>query len=108
MKWFAKDLPNFRGVFMKDDLPSYPNKNECGILNLDLTSGAGTHWTAYYKKGIKEIVYFDSFGNLQPPRELIHYLGSNIKYNKESYQTYNTYTCGHLCLIFLYICNNRI
>lgn len=105
---FAKDLPNFRGVFMKDCLPLQPHKNECGILNLDLNSGPGTHWTAYYKKGSKRIIYFDSFGDLQPPKELIHYLGSNIKYNKESYQTYNTFICGHLCLIFLYVCYNRL
>lgn len=104
---FAKDLPNFRGVFMKDGLPAKPFKNECGILNLDLTSGSGTHWTAYYKDG-SNIVYFDSFGNLQPPRELVHYLGNSIKYNKESYQSYNTFICGHLCLVFLYVCYNRI
>lgn len=108
MKWFARDLPNFRGVFMKDDLPLQPYKNEFGILNLDLTSGSGTHWTAYYKRGSKTILYFDSFGDLQPPQELIHYLGSDIKYNKESYQSYNTFICGHLCLVFLYVCYNRI
>lgn len=93
---------------MKDNLPLHPYKNECGILNLDLTSGPGTHWTAYFKKGSKNILYFDSFGDLQPPKELVRYLGGNIKYNKETYQTYNTYICGHLCLIFLFICNNRI
>lgn len=105
---FAKDLPNFRGVFMTDSLPLQPNKNECGILNLDSSSGNGTHWTAYFKKGSKRIIYFDSFGNLQPPKELVRYLGSNIKYNEESFQTYDTFICGHLCLIFLYACNNRI
>lgn len=93
---------------MRDSLPVKPFKKECGILNLDLTTGPGTHWTAYYKKGAKRIIYYDSFGNLQPPKELISYLGKNIKYNKESNQTYNSFICGHLCLIFLYVCCNRI
>lgn len=91
---------------MKDNLPLKPHTNESGFLNLDRMSGSGTHWTAYYKKG-KRIVYFDSFGDLQPPKELVRYLGNNIKYNEESYQTYDTFICGHLCLIFLYACYNR-
>ena len=36
-------IPAFRGVFVRDNLPLKPNKNECGILNLDNTSGKGTH-----------------------------------------------------------------
>ena len=31
-------IPNFRGVFLRDTLPSRPRKIECGILNLDDTS----------------------------------------------------------------------
>ena len=29
------EIPNFRGVFMRDQLPNNPNRNECGILNFD-------------------------------------------------------------------------
>lgn len=97
---YAKDIPNFRGVFMRDNLPSKPYKYECGIVNLDSSSGPGTHWVAYYKND-KCIKYFDSFGNLQPPLEIIHYLGYNIKYNYNVYQKYNSVNCGHLCLHFL-------
>ena len=39
-------IPRFRGVFVRDNLPHIPKKNECGILNLDDTSGQGTHWVA--------------------------------------------------------------
>ena len=48
--------------------------NECGILNLDSTSGDGTHWVIWFKKG-KDKFYFDSYG-VQPPSELIAYLKS--------------------------------
>ena len=43
-------IPRFRGVFVRDNLPYKPKKNECGILNLDDTSGKGTHWVAWYRK----------------------------------------------------------
>lgn len=87
---------------MRDNLPeSKPLRNECAIVNLDSSNGPGTHWVAYYKKG-SHIEYFDSFGNLQPPNELIDYLGDKIKYNYIKYQDYNSVNCGHLCLKFLY------
>lgn len=103
LRKFASGLTNFRGVFMRDELPPKPRINECGILNLNLSTEDGSHWVAWSKRG-KDSLYFDGFGNLQPPNELISYLGNNIKYNFESYQNYNTIICGHLCLIFLYMC----
>jgi hypothetical protein len=98
---FAKSIPNFRGVFMLSTLPLSPYQTECGIVNLDRSNGPGTHWVAYYKKGI-QIEYFDSYGNLQPPREIINYLGKNIKYNYNRYQKNNSIICGQLCLKFLF------
>ena len=41
------ELPGFRGVFVRDNLPSKPRKNECGTLNLDDASGKGTHWVGW-------------------------------------------------------------
>lgn len=88
---------------MRDGLPSRPWKNESGIVNLDSTMGKGTHWVAYRKRN-NLIEYFDGFGNLKPPRELVNYFGKNagnMTYNTERYQNYNSYNCGHLCLQFL-------
>ena len=65
-------IPFFRGVFMKDALPSKIWKNETGIVNLDNSDGPGTHWVCY-KKLLDNMYYFDSLGNLQPPKELQHY-----------------------------------
>lgn len=89
---------------MRDNLPkTRPKNEECGIVNLDSSNSSGTHWVAYYKKG-KQIEYFDSFGNLQPPIEIINYLGENIKYNYTQYQNFDSFNCGHLCLKFLLDC----
>lgn len=88
---------------MRDTLPkSGPRKYECGIVNLDTSENSGTHWVAY-KKINKVVKYFDSFGNLKPMKELVRYLGKNVKlfYNNDSFQTYDQSNCGHLCLQFL-------
>lgn len=101
IKRVAKKLPHFRGVFMRNNLPRKPHTYECGIVNLDESSGPGTHWVAYYKMN-KNIEYFDSFGNLRPPKEIEKYLGKNILFNHRVYQIYNSVNCGHLCLKFLF------
>jgi len=43
-------IPRFRGIFVRDALPQKPNKDECGILNLDDSSGNGTHWVLWHRK----------------------------------------------------------
>lgn len=88
---------------MRNTLPIKPNKIECAILNLDILENPGTHWVAYIKKN-NNVTYYDSFGALKPPKELVDYLGKNVKilYNNEKYQNYNQINCGHLCLEFLY------
>ena len=92
-------IPSFRGVFTRDDLPRKPNKNECGILNLDDSSGSGTHWVLWYRKN-NEKFYFDSYG-IQPPLELQRYLKSHIFYDTEKIQPKREVFCGHLCLYVL-------
>lgn len=87
---------------MRDNLPKKPQNIECAVVNLDDINGPGSHWTTYFKK--KQIVeYFDSFGNLPPPKELVQYLGNcQINYNHKRFQKFNEKNCGHLCLKFLY------
>lgn len=97
---FASRIPHFRGVYMRDKLPRYPFLKECGIVNLDSSKNLGTHWVAYIKLN-EYIEYFDSYGNLKPPIELIRYLGPDIKYNIFNIQKSNPFKCGHFCLKFL-------
>ena len=88
---------------MRDTLPKGgPRRNESGVVNLDGSDGPGTHWVAYKKRGDRA-EYFDSYGNLSPPRELHHYLGqkTNIFYNRGRFQDMGSVNCGHLCLRFL-------
>lgn len=88
---------------MRDDLPKKAWSKECGIVNLDNTLGPGTHWVAYVKCGA-HVKYFDSFGNLRPPTEVMSYLGTSarIAYNYERFQTFDQSICGQLCVKFLH------
>lgn len=97
-------IPYFHGVFMRDTLKKKKKKSirECWILNHGTSRTDGTHWTAL-AKNYNTAFYFDSFGKLPPPFEVINYLGENINiyYNTKKYQNYGTVICGHLCLRFL-------
>lgn len=87
---------------MRDTLPHNPLKNECGVINLDRNTGFGTHWVAYKKNG-NNVVYFDSFGNLKPPKEFVKYMKNcKVYFNYDQYQQFGTTNCGHLVLTFLY------
>lgn len=92
---------------MRNTLPKTgPNVNESGVINLDNAEGEGTHWVAY-KKRRSIVYYYDSFGNLPPPKEFVKYIcaGMNrvtqVYYNYEREQKFNTVWCGHLCLKYL-------
>lgn len=87
---------------MRDQLTHFPIKNETAIINLGSSDTAGSHWVAY-KKHNNKVQYFDSFGNLKPPRELISYFGPGVEisYNYHRKQNFDSVVCGHLCLKFL-------
>ena len=101
-------IPNFRGVFMRDELPKIPNPLECGIMNLNTHDQSGSHWVCYVKKD-KTRIYFDSFGQITP-LEMQKYLKTKIEFqngtpvierNTDIVQKSNTNVCGHLCLFVL-------
>lgn len=97
-------IPNFRGVFMKDNLPKIPKTVENGIVNFNTMDQPGSHWVAYFKQGTERI-YFDSFGQVTL-QEIQNYLkkegeGAVIQRNTEIVQPFNSVICGHLCLFVL-------
>lgn len=97
----ARNIPNFRGVFMIDELPKKPNFYENAIVNLQKLSQEGSHWVAYRKIG-EVVEYFDSFGNLRPPKELQRYFrGCQVYYNRDRYQGLQQSNCGQNCIKFL-------
>lgn len=79
---------------MRDSLPLNPLFHEAIVINLDDAVGIGTHWVAI-RKIDRRAVYFDSYGNLPPPREVLTYLRNvQVFYNYERFQ-YSPVECGH-------------
>ena len=101
-------IPNFAGVRMRDELVGkQAGTHECGIVNLDLSTGLGTHWICYYCNGRGQRYFFDSFAE-PPPLELLHYLKTPsewnvpvIKRNSLTVQHAQSSECGSLCLFVL-------
>ena len=101
-------IPNFKGVFTRDQLPEKIGNKESGIVNFNTSKEPGSHWVAYFREGSKKI-YFDSFGQVIPT-EIQKYLKTKDEYrnnlpvierNTDVVQEPNTVICGHLCLYVL-------
>ena len=102
------EIPNFKGVFTRDQLPEKMGNRESGIVNFNTSKEPGSHWVAYFRDGSKKI-YFDSFGQVIPT-EIQKYLKTKDEYrynlpvierNTDVVQEPNTVICGHLCLYVL-------
>ena len=96
---FAKmlNIKHYKGCFMRDELKNLkPSKVECGILNLNLSHEAGSHWVCWYKNK-QDRYYFNSFG-LPPPEEVIGYLKSPVLYSTFQLQGIGDQNCGKWCL----------
>jgi hypothetical protein len=87
----------FQGVYSRDEnLPDLRPKSAI-IINLDDLDGPGTHWVALCRSG-QNYIYFDSYA-LPPPKELTEKY-KPIHYNTTRIQDFNTFYCGHFCLMF--------
>ena len=102
------EIPNFKGVFTRDQLPEKIGNRESGIVNFNTSKEPGSHWVAYFRDSSKKI-YFDSFGQVIPT-EIQKYLKTKDEYrnnlpvierNTDVVQEPNTVICGHLCLYVL-------
>ena len=94
-------IKHLRGIFSRDRLPKQIKK-ECGIINLDGTSGPGTHWVCY--RNLDSVVeYFDPFGLIMPSEALKYFRssGKSIIYSMDEIQNRNTVLCGYWCLYYL-------
>ena len=98
------NIKNFKGAFMRDELKGSVSDNECLILNIDDSSGDGTHWTCLYSNGGK-CLYFDSYG-FAPPVEVHNYCTDKARYyNTFKIQAPDEVICGHYCIYVLYKLN---
>jgi hypothetical protein len=86
---------------MRDELKGKPSKNECFILNHDISSNNGTHWTCLFIKN-SVAIYFDSFG-FDPPLEIKEYCkGLDANCSTHKIQKPEEIICGHFCIFMLH------
>ena len=89
-----KSYPGFKGVLAHDQLTLSLKENDFGVINLDDSTGPGTHWVGFYMHKNNPL-YFDSFG-LPPDDRIIKFLkGKNqILYNSSQLQDLESNRCG--------------
>lgn len=82
---------------MRYTLPDKPRDIEFGVISLDSMLSNRTHWVCYYKSG-KKVIYFDSYSDARPPKELVEYLQvKELWYNTDNIQIYDDPPiCGHM------------
>jgi hypothetical protein len=92
-----KDVKNFGGVFMKDELPNRLNPNTWYIVNLENhRDGDGTHWTCFriQKTGIE---YYDALG-FPPPMDVLTRTKGAIYWSPKQIQAEKSTACGYFCV----------
>ena len=103
-------IPNFRGIFLRNQLPNVPNEIECGIIHshtIDENIESIGHWSAYYKNNdngqspneVKRY-WFCSYGG-DVYDEVKKYLGLPIMSHTFSIQQFSETCCAEYCIIFL-------
>ena len=101
------NIPNFIGVFMRNELPSSTQCKECAVLNLEDNSKQGSHWVAWMKRE-DTVFYFDSYG-MQPDSILRSYL-KDLKVIRSAITVQHDLSkeCGALCLYVLYFWSKKV
>ena len=85
---------------LRDNLPNKIKDGTC-VTNLDEYSDIGTHWILLYVKN-NDITYFDSFGVVHIPKEIIKLIGrKNVIVNIFRIQAFDSIMCGYFCIGFI-------
>ena len=84
------------GVYNRDDLPQL--REGFYVINLDSSSGKGTHWTAFYYHPLHSI-YFDPFG-FPAPEEVQKRIKPYI-FNDRDIQDIDSTACGYYDIGFI-------
>ena len=91
-------LQNIDGVCRaKDNLPKQLPANSCCVVNLQDSDEGGSHWTIIInKRGEKHNLYFDSFGVLFPPQNVLDsFKNKPLICSQKRVQRDNSILCGY-------------
>lgn len=101
----SQGVKDFKGIYMKDQLPSTLDRGSY-IVNLQSAKdGNGTHWVALYHTP-NFSYYYDSYGFV-PPLEVENKIIPYI-YNDLEIQDLDSTACGYYCLAFVLYLDGKI
>ena len=75
------------------------------IVNLDKSSGPGTHWVAIFLKDVSHAYYFDSYGQPPPPIIAKYLVNYYTLTNSFVIQSIISSVCAHYCIYFVFHCS---
>lgn len=94
-------MPGFVETGPRDYYKGKIKNTELGVVNMDLSTGPGTHFVAYFNSPDRDkVIYYDSYAVL-PPQEIQKYLHSSgkvIAYNSTQHQPIASVLCGYYCI----------
>ena len=102
LEQYMSALPESRGVFASDELPSLPPPSIFAV-NLDPRHLPGSHWVVLYF-GKHKAEYFDPLGE-PPTPSLNRYLlqhSDGYMWNNIAVQGPSSDKCGHFCIYYSY------
>ena len=97
----------YKGIFPLDKLPKRLKYHSLYVINLDVSTESGSHWTLIKVKSPNEqvVTYFDSLGR-SPPKEIMSKLATvakTIEYADEAVQSMLSQACGYHVLFVSYL-----
>lgn len=106
-----KNVKGFKGTLAKDQFKGKIKPLECGVINMDDSTGPGTHYIAYYNSPESEFVYYYDSYAVYPPKNIEKYLltsGKTIAYNNSQHQDIGSVICGYYCIMFIICLSKRV
>ena len=87
-------------VVPRDKVGKKIKGNSCIVINLDDSSGPGTHWIVLVNSSkSKNLLYYDPFGLEYPPEEVLHMnIKKGLVANTSQHQNIDSILCGYYCL----------
>lgn len=97
-------MDGFHETSAKDLFKGKIKSKELGVINIDNSTGPGTHFTCYFNAPDRDFVYyFDSYG-MPSPTNIEKYLltsGKPLAFNNSQIQPIVSVTCGYYCIYVL-------
>ena len=101
---YFKNYKGYGGCMSQDQLPMNKAKqHKFYVINLDKSSGAGTHWVSLWSVNPRYVLYVDSFG-LGPPTKIEKFMkktGKKMLWSDSDLQNSNSNSCGEFCMMIL-------